>query len=195
MPKFSSFPTLYDDCKTVTITFLKQHGYLQPDRWRSGTITWSRNGNKTGSISITTFTYAENPYLELDYKCNDKPINYKVPLVIKPSNLGKGLVWFFRCPHTGKLCRKLYLADTYLLHRSAFKGCMYEKQTYSKKNREHFRQWGKLFGTDEIYEQLYGKYFKTHYAGKPTKRYQKLWKKLREAGEVSEKDLLRFIRS
>ena len=49
----------------------------------------------------------------------------------------------------------------------------------------------KVFDTDKIYEQIYGKHFKRQYGEKPTKRYLKLCKKLREAGEVLESDLKR----
>src|SRR5687768_1248105 len=133
--KFPTLPTLYDECKTVSISFLNKHGYLKPNQNQSGTITWSRNGNKTGSISIRVTTQPLSPYLELDYKVNETPVNYQVQLVAAPSNLGKGFVWFFRCPRTEKRCRKLYLVQTYFYHRSAFRGCMYDIQTQSKKSR------------------------------------------------------------
>jgi hypothetical protein len=179
MPKPPTDPTLYEDLKTVSISFLTKYGYLKLNQWRSGTITWSRNGNKTASISISVNTYIESPYLELDYKYNEAPINYKVQLVTTPSNLGKGIVWYFVCPQTGKLCRKLYLADTYFYHRSAFKGCMYEKQIQSKKNRYLDKTLGGYFQTDNIFEQLYKKHFKKQYAGKPTKNYLRLVNKRR----------------
>jgi hypothetical protein len=51
------------------------------------------------------------------------------------------------------------------------------------------------FGTDKIYEQIYGKYFKKYYAGKPTKKYLKLWQKLREADGISEQDLIAWLRT
>lgn len=189
MPKSATYPTLYNDCKTVSISFLRQHGYLKNDQWRSGNITWSRgegvNKLTTGSISIRTHIEAENSYLELDYKVNGQPIKYKVSLITKTSNISKGIVWFFRCPNTGKLCRKLYLVDKYFLHRTAIKGAMYEKQTYSASKRNHYRQWDEVFCSDGVYEQLYSKYFKTYYKGKATKRYNRLLKKLKEAGTVS----------
>jgi hypothetical protein len=70
MPKPHTFPTLFDEVKTVEISFLKKHGYFEPDQIRSGTINWSRCGEKTGSISIRVCTYSENHYIEFDYKCN-----------------------------------------------------------------------------------------------------------------------------
>jgi hypothetical protein len=170
MPRHTTFPDLYDECKTISIAFLKQNGYLGPDQWRYGNITWSRgegsNKRITGSIGIWVSTKDNDFYLELDYKCNDKPIKYKVPLVTRPSNIGKGVVWFFRCPNTGKLCRKLYLIDTYFLHRTAFRGAMYEKQTYSKHARQQAKLWGRLFDSDKVYEEVYSKHFKKQYAGK-----------------------------
>jgi len=44
-----------------------------------------------------------------------------------PEYPGKGVIWHFLCPATRKRCRKLYLVDTYFLHREAFNGCFYEK--------------------------------------------------------------------
>jgi len=176
MPKPHTFPTLYDEVKTVSITLLSKHGYLKPNQWQSGTVSWSRDGSRTGSISIRVNTQPASPYLELDYKCNEAPINYRVQLISAPSNLGKGLVWYFVCPYTGKRCRKLYLADTYFRHRSAFSGCMYEKQTHSKKYRNLDKTLGTYFRIDQLFEQLYEKHFKKQYAGKPTKKYLKIVK-------------------
>jgi hypothetical protein len=190
MPKQHTFPDLYDECKTLSVAFLKQYGYLGSDSIKSGTVHWSRNGERFASISIAVNTFAECPYLELDYKCNGEPIKYKVYLVAVPSNIGKGKVWYFLCPNVGKRCRKLYMINTYFLHRTAFKGAMYEKQTYSKNARQQMKVWDKLFCCDNLYEQLYSKHFKKKYRGQPTKSYKKIWKKLREAGTVSDKDLL-----
>lgn len=195
MPKFPTFPTLYDDCKRISITKLKEWGYLQPGIFKSGLITWSSNGNKTGSISITTDTMSENPFIELDYTCNKEPIKYRVQLVSVPSNLRKGAVWYFICPNTRKRCRKLYLVSTYFLHREAFQGCMYEKQTESHRNRMLGRQFEKLFGGDKAYDQIYKKHFKTHYAGEPTKRYKKLWQKIQAASNISEADIQNIYRN
>lgn len=181
MPKPYTMPTLIDNLKTVSISFLSKHGYLKPNQKQSGTVSWSQNGNSTGSVSIIVNTQPESLYLELNYKCNDVPINYRVQLISAPSNLGKGVVWFFICPHTGKRCRKLYLVNTYFYHYSAYSGCMYEKQTQSKKTRDMIKIYGAYFDAENNYEQLYKKYFKTHYNGKETKRYKKIMAKIKLA--------------
>ena len=193
MPKPHTFPILYDSLKTVSISFLKKHGYLKPNQWLSGTISWSRNGNATGSISIQVNTQPEIPYIELGYKCNEAPINYRVQLISTPSNLGKGVVWYFICPYTGKRCRKLYFSDRYFYHRSAFKGGMYVKQTQSKKSRYLDKILDIHFRTDQLFEQLYKKHFKKQYAGKPTKKYLKLTRQIQRTESIPLPDIERAL--
>ena len=125
MPKFPTFPTLYNEVLQISITKLKEWQYLNLEQIKSGTITWSRNGSKTGSISIRVNTFSEQPFIELDYKYRDEPRNYKIQLVSVPSNLSKGLIWYFLCPQTNKRCRKLYSIGGYFLHREAFQDCMF----------------------------------------------------------------------
>lgn len=181
MAKPYTFPTLYNEALQINISKLKGWGYLEPEQPKSGTITWSRNGNKTGSISIRVNTHSEQPYIELDYKYRDEPRNYKVRLVSMPSNLGKGLIWYFLCPETNKRCRKLYSIGGYFLHREAFNGCMYESQTQSKKYRQLDKTLGAYFRTDDLYSQLYQKHFKKTYAGKPTKKYLRIMEQIQKA--------------
>jgi hypothetical protein len=178
MPRHSSIPTLYDECKTISLTSLKKWGYLKPGEWKHGGITWSRAGNQTGSISFSVDMFSDNPCLELDYRWNETTINYQVHLVSIPSNIGKGVVWYFLCPATRKRCRKLYLIGGKFLHRTAFKGCFYEKQTYSSRNRTLFRTFESLATADTAYQILHTKYFKKYYSGRPTKRYLKLQKQI-----------------
>lgn len=145
--------------KTVSISFLTQHLFLRPNQWKTGGITWSSNGRTTGNISIAVSTQPENAYLELNYMCNGVPINYKVRLVSAPSNLGKGVVWFFVCPGQVSVAGNSF--GRYLfLHRSAFRGCMYEKQTHSKHYRPLDKTLRKYYRADELYQSLHEKHFK-----------------------------------
>jgi hypothetical protein len=174
--KFPTFPTLYDEVLQLNISKLRDWGYLTDSK--KGAIKWSYNGEDNNSMSIETNANIAHPYIELNYKFNSEPIKYKVKLVTVSSNLGKGLIWYFLCPYTNKRCRKLYLLNGYFLHREAIPGCMYESQTKSKRWRLIIKHWDKSFKIEEAYEQLYGKHFKSHYAGKPTKRYIQLMKRI-----------------
>lgn len=195
MPKFPTFPTLYNEALQIDISKLKGWGYLDPEQIKNGTLNWSRNGNPTGSISIQVNTHSEQPYIELDYKYRDEPRNYKVSLVSMPSNLGKGLIWYFLCPQTKKRCRKLYSIGGYFLHREAFNGCMYESQTQSKKYRQLDKTFGAYFKTDNLYRELYKKHFKSFYAGKPTKRYLRILEQIHKDESISYHEIERAMLS
>lgn len=190
MPKPHTFTTLYNEVKQIDLKKLRQWGYLKPNCLMSGVITWSRNGAKTGSISIATNTSLDSPVLELSYVLDGKDVKYKVRLIRLPSNLGKGFIWYFLCPSTHKLCRKLYLIGGKFLHREAFTGCMYDTQTYSRKDRALIRLFDRSVKMERAYEQLYSKHFKTHYNGEPTKRYLKLRQEIERGEGISIERLL-----
>lgn len=193
MPRSSTIPTLYNEVLQVSISELREWNYLKPGHWKSGTITWSRNGNQTGSIGISVHMDEESPYVELDYKFRDEPRNYRIRLVSVPSNLGTGKVWYFLCPNTGKRCRKLYSVGGWFLHREAFNGVFYDSQVQSKKMRDYMNVVVPLFKTDKLYEELYKPYFKRYYNGQPTKRYARIQKQLEQSKRVSVEDYERVL--
>jgi len=193
MPKPHTFPTLYNEALQISISKLKEWDYLNPEQLKGGTLTWSRNGNKTGSISIKVNTHSEQLYIELDYKYRDEPRNYKVRLASMLSNLGKGLIWYFLCPQTNKRCRKLYSIGGYFLHREAFNGCMYETQTQSKRYRQLDKTFGAHFKAEDLYLQLCQKHFKKFYNGRPTKRYKTLLKQVSEAEKIKPLDIEKLL--
>lgn len=178
MAKPGTYPNLYNEVIQLNISNLKSWGYIEPKQTKSGTIKWSFEGNHTASISILVNTKSENPYIELDFKYKGIPRKYKVYLISTQSNINKGDIWYFICPQTKKRCRKLYLIDGYFLHREAFKSSMYESQTKSKKNRQIDKVFEVYFKSDNLYSELYKKNFKKTYAGKPTKKFSKIFNQL-----------------
>lgn len=184
MPKPCTFPTLIDNTLQINISNLKKWGYLKPNQKAEGTLTWSKQGRKTGKIGILVCTLDPLPYIELDYTFNNTPRKYKVYLQSTPSNLGKGEIWHFICPRTDRLCRILYCIDGYFLHREAFDGCMYECQTYSKKLRELEKSFGSQFKLEQLYDELNSKHFKKSYKGQPTKRLERLMNQINAAEKL-----------
>ena len=193
MAKTPTFPTLFDEVLQINISKLKEWKYLNPEQLKNGTLTWSRHGNEIGSISIKVNTLSKQPYIELDYKHNEEPRKYKVKLVSIPSNLSKGKIWYFLCPQTNKRCRKLYLISGCFLHREAFKGCMYECQTYSKNWRQMGKVFGAYFEAEECYEEIYSKHFKKSYNGKPTKRYLRLLNQINKEEGFTNSEIEKLI--
>lgn len=191
MPRFANYDKTVDDCLTVSITKLKEWDYLKSGT-KSGTISWSRNGETHSKINILVRFSEFEKYIEFNYSVNGEPKNYKAKIIAIPSNLGKGNLYYFKCPVTHKLCRKLYLDSGMFLHRTAF-NMIYDKQKESKKWRGLTAIFDKAVLSEKIYEERYKKYFKTHYNGKPTKRYLKLEEKIKIANSYPSDTLQRLM--
>ncbi len=193
MPKFSTIPTLYNDVLQINISKLKEWGYLEPGVNSGGNLVWSMNGQETGKISFRIYCDPDPLYIELEYRYKDEPRKYKVHFTSLESNLGKGEVWYFICPHTLKICRKLYSIGGYFLHREAFKNIYYESQIRSKRMRLLDKNFGPYFRLDKTYEELHRKYFKSFYAGKPTKKFKRLMNELKAAERHSVDDIEKLL--
>ncbi|MBL1219378.1 hypothetical protein JET18_00890 [Chryseobacterium sp. L7] len=189
MGRYANFPLTVEDLRFLDLKFLSKHDYLSPNSIQSGVITWSNKTGDKNSISVSSIIDNDAGVLTLNYILNnDEKINYQIQLASKTSNLGKGLVWFFICPFTGRYCRKLHLINGYFQHRTANPNLMYEKQIEPK----IWRVWNKTFGAefnDHLYFELHKKYFKKFYNGKITKRYARIRKKLNQRDEVDLKEL------
>ena len=106
-----------EESKTLDIFWLKKNDYFCG--FRSGTITWSRGDNVTGSIGIQVEVRSEpepEGWVRLYYTSTSHStgettsLDYKVTLVTTRCNYGK-YRWWFRCPllGCGNRVGKLYL--------------------------------------------------------------------------------------
>ena len=100
MAKNYTFPILFDEIKSLSITNLKRLKYLQKNCSINGNVYWKSRGENTGNISINTSLIQDNNFVEFIYTCNDKSYNYKVNLIGIKSNLNKGIIWYFKCKFT-----------------------------------------------------------------------------------------------
>lgn len=89
------------------------------------------------------------------------------------SNLGRGDLWYFICPLTKKMCRKLYFIAGYFAHRTAFKYAYYENQTMSRRRRERDKEVSKTLRLNKEYEDYMQRPPRMNYGGKLTKRWVK----------------------
>lgn len=169
MAKLSTLPVCLDEVRTITIGWLRRMGYLKPHYSKRGRLSWSCWGEPSGAISVVADT--DKQFIELSYMSNCEPINYRIELERRPSNLGQGVVWYFICPATGKRCRTLYEYGDYFYSRYAFHNPFYSSQTCSKGTREWLRAIRIIALRDEF---LVRRYSRTHYKGKPTRRYQRI---------------------
>lgn len=179
MPKHPNFPTILNHCQVLTIANLRKLDYLHPHRNKYGTLNWHHGCGRYSQLTVYVDMLYPVPNIELVYWYQGRQVTYTVGLVACPSNLGKGKVWYFVCPRTGKKCRKLYRVGKYFGHRDAFPGVVYEKQTFSKKTRA---LWQTHFEEEALWEGFEKKHRKRHYQGKPTRCYLALLRKLRRRG-------------
>lgn len=182
MPRTSNFPDTTDEVKSISLTYLRESGLLRPG-YHNTTLTWSRNGNTTGRITLQVEMLPDSePRLRLKYTFNDTTdLDYYVTLEALPSNLpgrehcpGR---YRMRCPVSDKPATVLYLhgGTGYFAHRLAYPGHrLYYNSQLTPRSIRHFV---KPFALDRKVEDAYmsrGKNRKTHYRGKPTRWYARL---------------------
>jgi hypothetical protein len=164
--KNPTLPTIIDDCRRIKISDLKRLRYLEKDSVKYGLLQWG----KENSISVIVDTVKCEMHLRYTYQQRYE-MDYTVVLCRRPANLGFGEVWYFRCPKTNCLCRKLYFYKGYFVCRQAIPNSMYRQQTKSKRIRCFSMIGAILQNRGEL-----KKYAKLYYRGKPTpqlKRYER----------------------
>lgn len=190
MPKHPTCPTLYDEALQIDAWELMRWGYVERGTYAKSRLRWSRGDQVTARVGFEVRMDGTEPHVILDYTFNGEPRKYRVGLVCVPSNLGKGEIWYFLCPITGKRCRKLYSVGGWFGHREAFGGCMYESQTTGRRWREIEKTYGPIFKLGRLYKELFRKHRKTSYRGKPTRGQKRLLAAIRKAKQAKKLALL-----
>lgn len=115
---------------------------------------------------------------------NGSEYSQRVSVEARPSNLGvPEPVYYFRCPYSGRICRKLYFDGIHLLSRYAFPHT-YSKRNQSHRQRDFYKYMGGLFYSDDATHR------KETYRGKLTPHGKKMAKIL---GLVKDQERLREI--
>lgn len=178
MARTTSFPKLFDDAFKIDLSVLKKRGFLRPNQVNTGVVEWWLLGRRRGAVTVEVTTVSDEWSLEIKYRQNDFLLSEQVELASFPSNLGRGVVWYFICPTTKNKCRTLYSFDgSPFQHREAFEGCFYQSQVRGKES-ELCNEMRRYSGLSKAFEELESKYFKRSYAGFPTKRYLKLLERI-----------------
>lgn len=182
MPNNFSYPFILEYATNISMTDLRKWKYLVPGKRKSGSITWTKAGLNYAAVSITVdFREEDESFIEIEYSHFEKSYHLKIDFDFLFSNLGKGLIWYFRCPATGRLCRKIYFYRGNFVSRFAINNCMYKIQTKSHRDRKFEKQLEKAMAAEKLYPKLSAKHFKTYYDGKSTKRYLHLTKRINES--------------
>jgi hypothetical protein len=174
MAKPYTAPTLINQEKTLTTGYLSKLGYFKENYKTVGSTGWTSNKSKDLDIDITVIMQTDFERVVLSYNdFNNEPTEQTIYLTSKKSNLGKGFVWFFVCPFTGKTCRNLIFINNRFMHRSNLTNAMYCIQAESKYWRKLFQLQPNIPTTEKILNEPFKKHYKKYYKGKMTKRYKK----------------------
>ena len=193
MGRMSTYPTLYEERTKLDVFKLRKDGVISQGYITGGSIEWSRRGEVFSSISYRCDMSKGKSQIKLSYIFKSEEREYIIQIVSVPSNLGKGEIYYFLCPETGKKCRFLYSIGGWFLHRKAFQQVYYEKQTYSKAMRDADRFFRSFNLADKARQEINSKYFKKFYAGKPTKRYKKLMDQIKYNAQYTSEDFRRML--
>lgn len=121
MPGYrSDKKTTVEECKSISTTFLRDHGYFCAGKW--GGMKWTNSaGEQTGAISFFVRVDGIFGKIRFQYTSTDRysgeatELDYSVDLKATPCHFG-GLRWWFLCPilqnenPCWKRVGKLYLA-------------------------------------------------------------------------------------
>jgi hypothetical protein len=174
-----------EDCRSVSISFLRKHGYLCPQCSKSGGISWKNcYGEETSSIGIVVSTFEDESFVRLYYTVTDRnsgkktDYDYKVRLTTTLCNFG-GIRYWFICPlsrngvYCGRRVAKLYKAPgaNYFGCRHCY-NLSYESRNECRLGR--FGQLGYFLKAERQIEELSAQIKRNFYNGKPTKKFRRL---------------------
>jgi len=197
---YSSTKTEADNLKKIDLSWLKANKIL--NGYHSTTISWT-NGftNDKSSIGIDinllgNEKYAHLHYTQTEYNGDKKDFDYKIPIVETSCHYGGKRYWFI-CPmskngqYCGKRVRVLYKDGGYFACRHCY------NLTYTARNENRRYKMFPLFNTlliENKIEKLHEKIKRRVYAGKPTKKQQRLEQLYSQASQsysrFNEKDML-----
>lgn len=167
-----------EQAKRIELSWLKKQNYL--NGYRGGSISWSFNGSPSGNITAYINTDSENPNIRLVYKVRRngedwKDMDFSFRMESLPCRFG-GKKWFFICGlyknkiYCGRRVRILYQVGDYF-------GCRHcaELSYYSCNLGGIAKRFGRTLSFPDL-EKLRKEIKRTHYRGKPTKKYLKYLK-------------------
>lgn len=171
--------TILDFLTPLHIAYLNQAFDLRMIGKRSKGINLYATNPLTGkneivasvSIIINIDTGSDYDYADLQYMVNGKHKSQRIELLAKKAPIGRGYVYYFKCPVTGEQRRKLFLYNGRFVSKQAIENPHYISQIQSRKQRNSTKDIKKLTKHQKTLRLGELPYFKKYYNGFPTKSY------------------------
>jgi len=166
----------------ISLPDLKRKDYFSSKIAHYGEKYWAFQDRRLRIAIATMDLDSQSPHMRLWHTLIDQKgtgefhSNYKFPLVKKLCHFG-GFRWFFRCPGCANLARVLYLPFPDAWEFGCRKCCNLSYRSCNESHRSDYFQLSSLLDKhDEYYEKLKRHY----YRGRPTKKYRKYQKILKQ---------------
>ena len=174
-----------EESRSVSISFLRKHGYLNKNCSRSGGISWKNCfGEETSSIGMTVSTFEDESFVRFYYTVTKRSsgqktdYDYKVALTTTPCNFG-GVRYWFICPlsKNGIYCGRR-VAKLYSPPGANYYGCRhcydlsYESRNECRLGR--YGQIGYILKAERQVEELSEKVKRWTYRGRPTRKVRRI---------------------
>ena len=169
MGRNSTGATTTGEAQKLEINTLLKKGYIKNNCKLSGSISWT-NGSCIGYDAEITEQKQEIRlnYWNKSHSGEKTDLDYTIQLISFPSNLGKGKIWYFICPITGKKVKILYkvYGSLYFKSSKAYQFRIYYPSQISSKFGFHNDKYWEI---DYKLRMLYPLIRKEHYQGKETR--------------------------
>jgi hypothetical protein len=122
----------------IDLRFLRKQGALREGQKATGTLSWTRRGEPSGSMGYTVVMGGEDRRLILSYTFNGEPRTVTVQLVAVPMRMG-GLRYYALCPRTLRRCLVLPVVGGVVACRQAHR-LTYATQSMDRLDRTRERR-------------------------------------------------------
>ncbi len=96
-----TFSDTVEDCRCLDVNWMMREGYIKAGWHRTGSVYWSRNGERVASIGYEARMDESPPFVRLIYTVDQtEKFDYRVGLTATYPHLG-GVRWWFVCPARG----------------------------------------------------------------------------------------------
>lgn len=170
MGRNSKGATITGEAQKLEINTLIKKGYFKNGCCiHNGRISWT-NGSSIGYDAELTEQKQEIRlfYWNQNNAGEKTDLDYKIQLTSIPSNLGRGGIWYFVCPFTGRKAKILYkcYGSPYFKSRKAYQNRIYYSSQISSKLEFYNNRYWEI---EHKLEKLYPIIRKEHYQGKETR--------------------------
>lgn len=168
-------PVILERCISLDVGSFRVD-WSTPGKIWTGNSRWFQGDEETGSVGYRIHADPVRPLLVLLYSIDGQDVTQTVELEAVPSNLNKSHYWIFRCPMSGRRCKKLHLIHGLFQHRTALRGVFYRQQVRTP--CFYSRYMDAYDGICDLLNTADAPFFREYYAGKPTRRAIRMWQKI-----------------